>query len=292
MLRYRTGWSWSWSEIGPRSPWSVVREPLEPGGGPERLLVVLHEDPVVEQGDPRRLQELAGRVEPGAAEGDVVGLPLAGRARGVEQGRILAVDRPRLAVGVGLGLVGVEHLDLELAHQEDAAVAAVLAHAGGRVGRGPLDVELDVAELPLRLDRPGPRHRLQVAVGHLPPRGPALGRLPRVEARPVEQDDRILRRLRRDRGPPRARPPAASGRRMSCCLQRAAAVPVRTSSAARQARSPEVAIRQARPSRGEREGMGDGSPVGWRSVWGDAGHRRCSREGHRHRRRAAPSQGL
>ena len=99
----------------------------------------------MEDGDPRRFLQLAGGVEPGAAEGDVVRLPLAGRARGVEQGRILAVDRAGLAVGVGVGLVRVQHLDLELAHQEDAAVAAILALTLGRARRGPLDVELDVA---------------------------------------------------------------------------------------------------------------------------------------------------
>ena len=88
----------------------------------------------MEEGHPRRLQELAGPVEPGAAEGDVIGLPFPGRARGVEEGGILAIDRPRLTVGVGVGLVGIQHLDLELTHQEDAAVAAVLALAVGRIG--------------------------------------------------------------------------------------------------------------------------------------------------------------
>ncbi len=137
---------WSCNVIGPAATLIFVREPLEPGGGTERLLVVLHQDPVVEHGDPRRVEKLSGRVEPRAAEGDVEGLPLAGRPRRVEQRRVLAVDRPGLAVGVGLGLVRVEHLDLELAHQEDSAVAAVLPLAARRLGGGPLGMELDISK--------------------------------------------------------------------------------------------------------------------------------------------------
>ena len=145
-------------------------------------------------------RELAGGVEPRAAEGDVVALPLAGRARGVGQRRVLAVDRPGLAVGVGLGPVGVEHLDLELAHQEDAAVAAVLAGArragSARPTRRGAGCRRTVAFVSIG---PAPGTVSMEPFGHLPPGGPAAGRLPGVEARPVEQDDRILRRPGRDR---------------------------------------------------------------------------------------------
>ena len=62
-------------------------------------------------------------------------------------------------------------------------------------GVPPGDVELDVAELCLRLDRPGAWLRLHVTVRDPPP-GFATGAcLPCVEARPAKQDDGILWRL-------------------------------------------------------------------------------------------------
>ena len=90
-----------------------------------------------------------------------------------------------------------------------------------RVGRGPLDVELDVAERRLRLDRPGPRDASRgTPSATFQRRRPALGRLPGVEARAVEQDDRVRRRLRRDRALGAGSTTGGLGRRMSCCLQR------------------------------------------------------------------------
>ena len=211
-------------------------------------------------------RSLPDGVEPGAAEGDVVGLPLAGRARGVEQGRVLAVDRPGLAVGVGLGLVGVEHLDLELAHQEDAAVAPVLAHARAAgsarpTRRGAGCRRTSPSSRSARPPARSPCNRRPPSTSRRPP----LGRLPRVEVRPVEQDDRILRRLRRDRALRRARPPAASGGGCRAASSGPGSSPSRASSAARQASRPEVAIRQARPNRREIEGMGESSGFEGRS---------------------------
>jgi len=179
-----------------------VREPLQHEVGPNGSSLSCTSTPLVEERHPRRL-EAACRRRRSAGGGRRCRRPAIRRAgaRAFEQGRILAVDRPRLAVGIGVGAIGIEHLDLELAHQEDAAVAAVLALTNGRIRGGPLDVELDVAELSLRHDRPGPRRRLEDAAGHLPAGGPAARRLPSVEVRPVEQDDGIPRRLRRDRAP-------------------------------------------------------------------------------------------
>ena len=119
----------------------------------------------MDERDAGRLDELAALVEPGAAKGDVVGLPLAGGPRGVGQRRILAVNGAGLAVGVGIGLVRVEDLHLKLAHQENAAVAAILALAGRRVGRGPLDMQLHVAEFRLGLDRAGSRGDFHDTIG-------------------------------------------------------------------------------------------------------------------------------
>ena len=203
----------------------LVGEPLEPGGRPERLLVVLHEDAVVEQGDPRRLEELARGVEPGAAEGDVVGLPLAGRPRGVEQGRVLAVDRPRLAVGVGVGPVGVEHLDLELAHQEDAAVAAVLAHAVGRARARPTRRGAGC-----RRTSPSSRSARPRAPSPCSRRPPSTSRARRRATSRRRGSTRRTGRPHPSAASTRSAPSAGSttggfGRRMSCCLQRAGGRP-------------------------------------------------------------------
>ena len=90
-------------------------------------------------------------------------------------------------------MVAVEHLNLEVAEQEHAAVAAPLAVALHLGRRRELDVQLHVGELLL-----GPQHALaglQHAAFHRPRRGRSVGHLPRAEivAR-AEQHDRIGRR--------------------------------------------------------------------------------------------------
>src|SRR2546425_449487 len=136
-----------------------------------------------------------------AVEHDVIGLPLTGGAAGVRERRILAVHGGRLTVGVGAVLIRIEHLDFVAAHQEDAAVAALLALALGRRGGRPLDVQLAVAEGAGRVDAAAPAHDLHVPVRHLP-----AGRLRRVsfptrETLAVEQHNRVgWRRARRRRG--------------------------------------------------------------------------------------------
>ena len=64
----------------------LVRPPLEPGGLAEELLIILDENAVVEEGHAGRLGELAVLVEARPAKGDVVRLPLAGRAEALERG--------------------------------------------------------------------------------------------------------------------------------------------------------------------------------------------------------------
>src|SRR5439155_19986067 len=109
----------------------------------------------------------AGRRESRSREDDVVALPGAGLARRVHERWILAVHRRGLAVGVRRVVVAVEHLNLELAEQEDAAVAASLTVPLHLARRRELHVQLTVGELGLRaqhslaglehpvLDRPG-----------------------------------------------------------------------------------------------------------------------------------------
>ena len=64
----------------------IIRVGLEPACLAPGLLVVLDEDTVQEDGEPGRLDKPAAVVEARPAEGDVVNLPLAGRAGCVEEG--------------------------------------------------------------------------------------------------------------------------------------------------------------------------------------------------------------
>ena len=146
---------------------------------------MVHQNAVVEHRQARRTNQRLP-VEVRGLEHDVVGLPLARRTAGVDQGRVLPVHRRRLAVGVGLVLVAVEDLDLVAAHEEDAGVAPVLGAALRRGGGGELQVQLDVAELLAGGDGPRAVHD-HGAVLELPcgvPAAPA----PRVEVRAVEED--------------------------------------------------------------------------------------------------------
>lgn len=73
-------------------------------GGAFDFEVVLHEYTVVEDGDGGGFDDLA-IFEDGAVEDDVVGLPFAGFASGVDEWWVLAVDGTGLSVGVGAVVV-------------------------------------------------------------------------------------------------------------------------------------------------------------------------------------------
>ena len=108
--------------------------------------VVLDENAVVQDGE-GTVAHGAVRGFLGGAKDDVVGLPFARLATGVDQRGAVAVERAALAVGIGLVLVAVQDLDLVAAHQIDAAIAPALAAAFDGGGRRPLDVHLAVREL-------------------------------------------------------------------------------------------------------------------------------------------------
>src|SRR5438876_4525934 len=142
---------------------SVWRADVVAGGAGE-FDVVLRQDAVVEDGDVRGASEFAGCVKARAMPDDVVGLPLAGCASSVHQRRILAIYRGDLAVGVSLAVVRIEHLNFVEAHEEDAAVAAVLVFALGRIGLTKFDVKLAIAKTVLGADVAGLGGNFKVAV--------------------------------------------------------------------------------------------------------------------------------
>src|SRR5215467_2014802 len=108
--------------------------------------VVLREYAVVQDGNVSRSSEFAGSIKTRAMPDDVVSLPLAGCARGIDERRILAVHGGNLAVCVSLAVVGIQNLNFVKAHQEDATVAAVLVFPLGRIGFTKFNVELAIAK--------------------------------------------------------------------------------------------------------------------------------------------------
>ena len=151
----------------------VRRADVMPGGTGE-FDVVLREDAVVEDGDVRGASEFAGCVKARAMPDDVVGLPLAWGARSVYQRRILAIYRRYLAVGVSLAAVGIENLNFVKAHEEDAAVAAVLVFALGRIRLTKFDMELAIAKTVFGADVAGLGRDFKVAVFDFPLGGAAI----------------------------------------------------------------------------------------------------------------------
>ena len=99
-------------------------------GGAFNTVVVLGKHAVLNYRDVRRFRKFAIGVA-GRVKDNVVGLPFAGRTAGVHFWRILAIEGAALSVGIGAIFVAVEHLDLELAHKENARIAASLAGALG-----------------------------------------------------------------------------------------------------------------------------------------------------------------
>ena len=77
-----------------------------PAGSAGELLVVVDHVAVVDHGETRFAGDLSGLVEERAGEGDVVGLPFAGRAAGVYEGFLAAIEGTALAVRVG-GVFGL-----------------------------------------------------------------------------------------------------------------------------------------------------------------------------------------
>ena len=81
-------------------------------GQSQDLSVVLDQYPILQDGDNPRFQHFAGGVEARGMVDDVVNLPLARFAAGVDERGVLAVNRAGLAVVIRLIVVGIENLYL------------------------------------------------------------------------------------------------------------------------------------------------------------------------------------
>src|SRR5512134_298326 len=105
--------------------------------------MVVHDDPIVQDSRKGRTDQLVPP-EPWRDPHDVVPLPLTRLSAGIDERRVLAVDRGGGAIRIGRVLVPVEDLNLIEAHQQHTAIAPTLALSRDRRRGGPLDVELTV----------------------------------------------------------------------------------------------------------------------------------------------------
>src|SRR5262249_51637080 len=104
----------------------------------------------------------------------------------------LPINRSRVAFGVSDVAIGVEHLHLDQAHQEHAAVAPALAAALDTGILGPLDVKLAIAKPRAGLDVAGLGHHLEYAVLDRPLGGVALlDSFPVREIFSIKQDNGV-----------------------------------------------------------------------------------------------------
>src|SRR5215472_15187994 len=153
--------------------------------------VILHQHAIEENRHSRGAKQLSLWIEARAVKNDIVGLPLARGTSRIDQRRILAVDGRGLAIRVGLVVIRIEHLNFVIAHQKDAAIAALLALASWRNRLGKLDVKLTIAEGFFRVDVAGLGNDLEIAVFDFPLRRTFILRGPLIEIPAIEEHDGV-----------------------------------------------------------------------------------------------------
>jgi hypothetical protein len=163
------------------------------GCGTYQFGIVMHQDVVVEHRHPGRADQLARVIESGSPEYDVVGLPFAGWAAGINQGWVLGVKGCCHAIGVCFVVVTIEHLNLVDVHQKHTAVPAALTFALNNDRGRPFDVKLAVSEVLSGADGAGLCDNLHVTVFDLPTGRLSFSVCPLREVLTVEKDDGIRR---------------------------------------------------------------------------------------------------
>ena len=88
-----------------------VRRPRVMRGRSGQLDIVLHQRSIVKNRYARRATQFSAGIESRTVKNNIVSLPLPRRPRRIHQWWILSVDGCGLTVGVGLALVGIEHLN-------------------------------------------------------------------------------------------------------------------------------------------------------------------------------------
>src|SRR5579871_2073805 len=114
-------------------------------GHAQKLLIVLDDYAVLNDGGARLFDHLSVGVEAGRAEEDVVGLPLARLAGGIDDRRLLAVERAA-SMRLRFGAVRIEDLYLIATVRRHPAVAMPDGLAIGVYRRAELGMHVAVSE--------------------------------------------------------------------------------------------------------------------------------------------------
>lgn len=112
------------------------------GDGAEDGGVVADQDAVMEYGEVGWGFEGVVLFKMWGFEDDVISLPIAGLAGGIDEKVSLTIN----GVGIGEIMLGVEDLDFVTAKHHDAAIASALAFTFWGVGRREFKVELAISE--------------------------------------------------------------------------------------------------------------------------------------------------
>src|SRR5260370_15651014 len=128
---------------------------------------------IVEQQAVQKHGEISGlhklfAFEFGGFENNVIGLPLTRPSRWIYERRPLAIDGSGLAIRVSRVVVGIQDLYFVAAHEYNPAVATRLTVPAYLGRRGPLDVQLAVAEFLFGGDVARVWDHFDVAVFELP----------------------------------------------------------------------------------------------------------------------------
>ncbi len=149
---------------------------------------MVQKDAIVDHGDVCIFHEFITFPQ-GTFKDDVIGLPFARLFNGVAKGRVLPVHCPALAVCIALVVVGIEELDFIVPEDDQATVAATLAVPFDFGRGGEFQVELEVPEILLGLDRPGLGCDFHEIADDFPFDGlPWLCVLPAIQTCAVEED--------------------------------------------------------------------------------------------------------
>ena len=133
----------------------LERDDLAMVGAAEESAAVMEDDAIVNDSDVTGFGLFSGIIPAWSFENDVVGLPFAGTFAGVYEGRGLAVNGARLAIGIGLIIVRIENLDFVSTENIHTVVSAALAGALDFGRGGEFKVHLEIAEFILGADAPG-----------------------------------------------------------------------------------------------------------------------------------------
>src|SRR5476651_613618 len=86
---------------------SLVRDAVDTIRGPEVLVPVVKDHPILDDSDRGPLLEHPSAIPSGRLEYYVIRLPLTRGLAGIHERRHLAIECPRLPVGIGLARVGI-----------------------------------------------------------------------------------------------------------------------------------------------------------------------------------------